>query len=69
MRFPGLFLASILVSISLVAGDTLQKWTGIASKAKSNVIRLDEQTFDQLITTERNYTAISTIYATSTWEY
>jgi OST3 / OST6 family, transporter family len=62
MRFPSLFLTSILASISLVAGDALQKWTEIASKSRSNVIRLDETTFDQLITTERNYTSISTSY-------
>jgi len=61
MLFRSLFLTSILASISLVAGDALQKWTEIASKARSNVIRLDEQTFDQLITAERNYTAISAI--------
>ena len=62
MRFQSLFLASILASISLVAGDALQKWTEIASKSRSNVLRLDETTFDQLITPERNYTSISTSY-------
>src|SRR5271168_4284322 len=60
MRFQSLFLTSIVASISLVAGDALQKWTEIASNSRSNVIKLDETTFDQLITTERNYTSIST---------
>lgn len=59
MYFQSIFLTSVLTLISLVAGDALQKWTEIASKSPSNVIRLDETTFDQLITTERNYTTIS----------
>ena len=59
MRIHSLLLTSILVLISPAAGDTLQKWSEIATKSRSNVIRLDVQTFDQLVTTERNYTAIS----------
>ena len=58
MRFQFLFLVSIFTSISLVAGDVLQKWTDVASRSSSNVIRLDENSFDQLIPTERNYTVV-----------
>jgi hypothetical protein len=62
MRFESLLLASIFSLVSLVAGDVLEKWTEVASRSRSNVIRLDEHTFDQLITTERNYTTIGYPY-------
>jgi oligosaccharyltransferase complex subunit gamma len=58
MRFQFFFLAAIFTSISLVAGDVLQKWTDAASRSSSNVIRLDEKAFDQLIAPERNYTVV-----------
>jgi len=60
MRFQAPFIAVLTALLSIAAADTLQKWTDIASKAKSNVIRLDHETFDQLVATDRNYTAIST---------
>lgn len=59
MRLQGVFIAVITTLLSIAAADTLQKWTDIASKAKSNVIRLDHETFDQIVGTDRNYTAIS----------
>jgi len=59
MPFKWLLLTSVLGLLSQVRGDSLEKWTEIASKSRSNVIRLNEQTFDQLVTTDRNYTAIS----------
>jgi len=59
MRIQRGLLTTILGLVSLVGADSLQKWTEIASKSRSNVIRLNEQTFDQLVTAERNYTAIS----------
>ena len=58
MRFPGLFLLAIIAQVSLVTGDALQIWSDIAARSSANVIKLDEQTFDQLITNDRNYTAI-----------
>jgi len=51
----------VLALISLVAGDALQHWTDVASRSRSNVITLNDQTFDQLITPERNYTTIGTL--------
>ena len=59
MHIQRLLLTAILGLISLVGADNLQKWTEIAAKSRSNVIRLNEQTFDQLVAAERNYTAIS----------
>jgi hypothetical protein len=59
MLFKWPLLAWFLGLLSLVRGDSLEKWTDIASKSPSNVIRLNEETFDQLVTAERNYTAIS----------
>jgi hypothetical protein len=59
MRIQRLLLTTILGLVSLVGADSLQQWTEIASKSRSNVIRLNEHTFDQLVAAERNYTAIS----------
>ena len=59
MHIQRLLLTAILGLISLAGADSLQKWTEIAAKSRSNVIRLNEQTFDQLVAAERNYTAIS----------
>ena len=58
MHIQRLLLTAILGLISLVGADSL-KWTEIAAKSRSNVIRLNEQTFDQLVAADRNYTAIS----------
>jgi hypothetical protein len=58
MRFQAVFLAVVAALLSIAAADALQKWTDIASKARSNVIRLDADTFDQLVSPDRNYTAI-----------
>jgi hypothetical protein len=58
MHIQRLLLTAILGLISLVGADSLQKWTEIAAQSRSNVIRLNEQTFDQLVAAERNYTAI-----------
>jgi len=60
MRFRALFIAALTALLSIAAADTLQKWTDIAFRAKNNVIRLDHETFDQLVGTDRNYTTIST---------
>jgi hypothetical protein len=60
MRFQNLFFASILSSISIVAAGALESWTKVAQQSSMNVIKLDDQTFDQLITPERNYTSIGT---------
>lgn len=59
MLFQRPLLTLLVGLLSVVRGDSLEKWTEIASKSRSNVIRLNEQTFDQLVTAERNYTAIS----------
>jgi hypothetical protein len=58
MLFRIILLISTYVSICRAAEDSVGKWAEIASKSRSNVIRLDEHSFDQLITTDRNYTAI-----------
>jgi hypothetical protein len=57
MRCQNFVLASILGAVTFVAGN-VQKWTDVSLKSRSNVINLDDQTFDQLITAERNYTTI-----------
>jgi hypothetical protein len=57
MRCQNFVFASILGLVALVAGD-VQKWTDLSLKSRMNVINLDDQTFDQIITTERNYTTI-----------
>jgi len=57
-----ILLCSLLLFLllSLVAADSLQKWTDIALKSKSGVIRLNDQTFDQLISEDRDYTVVGT---------
>ena len=60
MRFQAVFLAVLAALLSIATADALQKWTDVASKARSNVITLDADTFDQLVAADRNYTAIGT---------
>jgi hypothetical protein len=57
MRLQNALLASILALVSVVAGDT-DRWTQAARKTRTNVLVLNDQTFDELITTERNFTSI-----------
>lgn len=58
MRFQAVFLTVVAALLSIAAADALQKWTDVASKARSNVIRLDADTFDQLVSPDRNYSTI-----------
>ena len=58
MRLIHLVLGWALAITSLVVGDASERWSEIAASSSSNIIRLDDQTFDQLVTIERNYTAI-----------
>jgi len=52
------FSSFILFLSSVVAGDALQKWTHVALKSKWNVIKLNHNTFDEIISGERNYSTI-----------
>ena len=60
MRLQLAILSLITLLSSLVAGDTAEKWTEIALKSKSGVINLNDKTFDQIISADRNYTTIGT---------
>jgi hypothetical protein len=59
MRFQKVFLTSLLPIISAVTATSLDAWTEIALQASSNVVKLNDKNFDQLITPERNYTSVS----------
>ena len=65
MRLQQVLLASVLTFISFVVAGDADRWTTVAQKTRTNVIVLNDQTFDELITTERNYTSVgkSIIYA------
>lgn len=60
MRVLAAILFCLAIVLSLVAADedALQKWTDMAIKSRSGVINLNDKTFDQIITKERNYTTI-----------
>jgi hypothetical protein len=61
MRVAAFLLTFVVSLTSLVKGDAGREWAEIASRSPSNVIKLDEHTFDQLISADRNYTVIGTI--------
>lgn len=62
MHYRTVLLAFIsIVSLSFAAGDTLQYWNEVAARSRSNVIKLDDNLFDELIAAERNYTTIGTL--------
>jgi len=64
MHFRSLFLTSILSTISVaVAADARDTWTDVALQSSSNVVKLNDQNFDQLITPDRNYTSIIVLTA------
>lgn len=60
MRVLPAILLCLAIVLSLVAADedALHKWTDMAIRSRSGVINLNEKTFDQIITNDRNYTTI-----------
>ena len=63
-QFP-ITLISLLISLilSVTAEDAVSRWSNLAAKSSTNVIRLDDTNFDEIITTERNYTVIVALTA------
>jgi hypothetical protein len=59
MHFQHLFVVSILSFMSIAAANAREAWTDVALKSSSNVVRLNDQNFDQLVAHDRNYTSIS----------
>src|SRR5205085_3216983 len=58
MRLQQVLLASILTFISFVVAGDADRWVTASQKTRTNVIVLNDQTFDELITTDRNYTSV-----------
>ena len=58
MRLQSALLASILFLVSFVVAGDADRWAKVAQKTRTNVIVLNDQTFDEMITTERNYTTV-----------
>jgi hypothetical protein len=64
MRLQQILLASVLTFVSFVLAQDAERWASVAQKTRTNVIVLNDQTFDELITAERNYTSVGTISLT-----
>jgi hypothetical protein len=65
MRLQQILLASVLTFVSFVLAQDAERWASVAQKTRTNVIVLNDQTFDELITAERNYTSVGTISLTT----
>ena len=65
MRLHQILLASVLTFVSFVVAQDAERWASVAQKTRTNVIVLNDQTFDELITAERNYTSVGTISLTT----
>ena len=56
MRFLSSFLLA-LAAVPLALADR-SKWTGLASKSKNGIIKLDSAMYDELLASDRDYSAL-----------